>query len=99
MCIYRDAVDCLFPQRANGWSHLQRGFDMAKQLAQAVVMEGGLVITRGQVQGGKQAGVWICDLSDISIQVRCEEKKGRKQERKGRGQGAGGKMMGRKHLG
>lgn len=68
LCLCRDAIDCLFPNRIAGWDALKRGFEAAKQLSQAVVQEGGLVITRGQIQGGKTAGVWVCDLSDLTLQ-------------------------------
>lgn len=46
----REAVDCLYPHRPEGMELLNRGIERAKELAMQVVEQGGLALTRKQVQ-------------------------------------------------
>lgn len=64
----REAVDALYPQRDSGIRQLRPALEHAKGLAVRVVEEGGLLVTRRQVQGGKHDPCWYLDLSNMTFQ-------------------------------
>ncbi|KAF5837908.1 CDC45 family [Dunaliella salina] len=63
--IFQEALDCLYPQTKEGMALLTKGIERAKDVAVQIVEQGGLALTRKQVQG--QRGFWYLDLANISF--------------------------------
>eukprot|EP00983_Pelagomonas_calceolata_P022807 718287-Pelagomonas_calceolata.AAC.1 len=68
-----EALDCLYPQTKEGMALLTKGIERAKDVAVQIVEQGGLALTRKQVQASAevlaqgQRGFWYLDLANISF--------------------------------